>query len=341
MYLMAELFELHDKAQFEVFAFSYDTHPDDSMRQRVRQAFDQFIDVQNKTDLQIAELARSLQIDIAVDLGGHTQNSRVGIFACRAAPVQVSYIGYLGTMGAAYYDYLLADEIIIPPESQKYYTEKIAYLPCYQVNDSQRKISERQFTRSELGLPEEGFVYCCFNNNYKILPTTLDSWVRILQAVPGSVLFLYAENPWAEHNLKREAHQRGLDPARLVFGQHLNRADYLARYKVADLFLDTFPYNAGTTASDALWAGLPVLTRMGEGFASRMATSLLHALNTPELISTSYIQYEKIAIDMGTGHISPNKFTQLQNGKQRDNALFNTIEFKYNIENIYKSIYFK
>ncbi len=345
MYLMAELFELHDKAQFEVFAFSYDTHPDDGMRQRVRPAFDQFIDVQNKTDLQIAELARSLQIDIAVDLGGHTQNSRVGIFACRAAPVQVSYIGYLGTMGAEYYDYLLADEIIIPPESQKYYTEKIAYLPCYQVNDSQRKISERQFTRSELGLPEEGFVYCCFNNNYKILPATLDSWVRILQAVPGSVLFLYAENKWAQENLRHEAQQRGLDPARLVFGQHLNRADYLARYKVADLFLDTFPYNAGTTASDALWAGLPVLTRMGQSFASRMATSLLHALNTQELISTSYIQYEKIAIDMGTGHITfesaPNKFTQLQNGKQRDNALFNTIEFKYNIENIYKSIYFK
>ena len=338
MYLMAELFELHNKEQFEVLAFSYDTHPDDPMRQRVRQAFDQFIDVQHHTDLQIAELARTLQIDIAIDLGGHTQNSRVGIFAYRAAPVQVSYIGYLGTMGAEYYDYLLADEIIIPTESQKYYTEKIAYLPCYQVNDSKRKISERVFTRSELGLPEEGFVYCCFNNNFKILPATLDTWVRILQAVPGSVLFLYAENPWAEHNLKREAQQRGLDPARLVFGQRLNREDYLARYRVADLFLDTFPYNAGTTASDALWAGLPVLTLMGESFASRMAASLLHALNLQDLISTSYNQYEKIAIDLGTGDFSCNKFSQLQDGGMKKNALFNTIEFKNNIENFFKSI---
>lgn len=337
MYLMAELFELHDKEQFEVFAFSYDTHPDDGMRQRVRQAFEQFIDVQNKTDLQIAELARSLQIDIAVDLGGHTQNSRVGIFACRAAPVQVSYIGYLGTMGAAYYDYLLADEIIIPPESQKYYTEKIAYLPCYQVNDSQRKISERQFTRSELGLPEEGFVYCCFNNNYKILPATFDSWVRILQAVPGSVLFLFAENKWAQENLKREAHQRGLDPARLVFGQHLNRADYLARYKVADLFLDTFPYNAGTTASDALWVGLPVLTRMGESFASRVAASVLQGINLPELIILSPTSFEQIAISFGTDG------KQLKEMKQKiklgNEKFFNTNYFRIRLEEYFKKIF--
>jgi len=299
MYLMAELFELHDKDQFELIAFSYDTHPEDAMRLRVQKAFDQFIDVQSQTDLQIAELARSLEIDIAVDLGGHTQNSRVGIFAYRTAPVQVSYIGYLGTMGADYYDYLLADETIIPLESQHHYSEKIAYLPCYQVNDSQRQISDRQFSRSELGLPEEGFVYCCFNNNFKILPATLDSWVRILQAVPGSVLFLYAENKWAQENLQREVRQRGLAPERLVFGQHLTREDYLARYKVADLFLDTFPYNAGTTASDALWAGLPVLTCMGESFASRVAASLLTAMRMPELITTPHFAYETTAIELG------------------------------------------
>jgi predicted O-linked N-acetylglucosamine transferase (SPINDLY family) len=239
-------------------------------------------------------------------------------------------------MGAEYYDYLLADEIIIPHESQKYYTEKIAYLPCYQVNDSQRKISERQFTRSELSLPEEGFVYCCFNNNYKIFPATLDSWVRILQAVPGSVLFLYAENKWAEENLKREAHQRGLDPARLVFGQHLNRADYLARYKVADLFLDTFPYNAGTTASDALWAGLPVLTRMGESFASRVAGSLLHALNFPELVTNTQESYERMATSLGNNQAELQKI-RVQLLKTKINV-FNTKNFCHQIEDMYKII---
>jgi len=336
MYLMAELFELHDKEQFEVFAFSYDTHPDDGMRERVRPAFEQFIDVQNKTDLQIAELARSLQIDIAVDLGGHTQNSRVGIFAYRAAPIQVSYIGYLGTMGAEYYDYLLADEIIIPHESQKYYTEKIAYLPCYQVNDSQRKIAERQFTRSELGLPEKGFVYCCFNNNFKILPATFDSWVRILQAVPGSVLFLYAENKWAEGNLKFEAQKRGLDPARLVFGQHLSREDYLARYRVADLFLDTFPYNAGTTASDALWAGLPVLTCSGESFASRVAASLLTNVGLPELVTANTDDYATKAIQLGS---HPNQVESIRESlakKKRQSVLFSTPQFLEHLTRLYK-----
>jgi predicted O-linked N-acetylglucosamine transferase (SPINDLY family) len=335
---MAELFELHDKEQFEVLAFSYDTHPDDPMRERVRQAFDQFIDVQNHTDFQIAELARTLQIDIAVDLGGHTQNSRVGIFAYRAAPVQVSYIGYLGTMGAEYYDYLLADEIIIPTESQKYYTEKIAYLPCYQVNDSKRKIAERVFTRSELGLPEDGFVYCCFNNNFKILPATLDSWVRILQAVPGSVLFLYAENPWAEHNLKREAQQRGLDPSRLVFGQRLNREDYLARYRVADLFLDTFPYNAGTTASDALWAGLPVLTLMGESFASRMAASLLTNVGLPELVTTSSTDYETNAIELGSQTQLFESIRESLKKKKDESVLFSTSQFLEHLSKAYKTM---
>jgi predicted O-linked N-acetylglucosamine transferase (SPINDLY family) len=338
MYLMAELFELHDKEQFEVLAFSYDTHPDDPMRARVRQAFDQFIDVQNHTDLQIAALARTLQVDIAVDLGGHTQNSRVGIFAYRAAPIQVSYIGYLGTMGAEYYDYLLADDILIPHESQKYYTEKIAYLPCYQVNDSQRKISERQFTRSELGLPEKGFVYCCFNNNFKILPATFDSWVRILQAVPGSVLFLYAENKWAEGNLKLEAQKRGLDPARLVFGQHLNREDYLARYRVADLFLDTFPYNAGTTASDALWTGLPVLTMAGESFASRMAASLLANVGLPELVTTSTADYESHAIQLG---IQPQQVESIRESlarKQHESILFSTPQFLEHLSNAYTTM---
>lgn len=334
MYLMAELFELHDKEQFEVFAFSYDTHPEDAMRQRVRKAFDQFIDVQSKTDLQIAELARSLKIDIAMDLGGHTQNSRVGIFAHRAAPVQISYIGYLGTMGADYYDYLLADEVIIPPESQKYYTEKITYLPCYQVNDSQRKISARQFTRGELGLPEEGFVYCCFNNNYKILPATFDSWVRILQAVQGSVLFLYAENKWAQENLQREAHQRGLDPGRLIFGQRLNREDYLARYKVADLFLDTFPYNAGTTASDALWTGLPVLTQMGESFASRVAASLLQAIEIPEMIMLSPSSFENLAISLGSDRHQVEKIRQRIILGSR--TFFNANHFRIKLEEYFK-----
>ena len=337
--LMAELFELHNKNRFEIFAFSFGADDKSPMRLRLSQAFSQFIDVSDMSELEIAELSRSLQIDIAVDLGGYTQDSRTGIFSYQAAPIQMSYIGYLGTMGAEYYDYLLADETIIPENLQKFYSEKILYLPSYQVNDRKRIISERQFTREELGIPETGIVFCCFNNNYKILPSTFDSWMRILNAVEGSVLFLYADNEWSKANLIKEAGLRGIDGARLIFGGRIPAEEYLARYQTCNLFLDTFPYNAGTTASDALWAGLPVLTLIGQSFASRVAASLLNAIGLPELITNTQEEYEALAIELA---IHPHKLAdiKLKLAKNRLTApLFDTPLFTKNLESAYIKMY--
>jgi predicted O-linked N-acetylglucosamine transferase (SPINDLY family) len=338
-FLTAELFELHDKNRFEIIAFSFGGDDKSPMRLRLSQAFNQFINVGDMSDLEIAELSRKLQIDIAVDLGGHTQDSRTGIFSYRAAPIQTSYIGYLGTMGVDYYDYLIADETIIPAEMQKFYSEKIVYLPSYQVNDRKRTISKSQFTREELGLPETGFVFCCFNNNYKILPSTFDSWMRILNAVEGSILFLYAENKWSRVNLINEAGLRGIDSARLIFGEHIPVEEYLARYRVCDLFLDTSPYNAGTTASDALWTGLPVLTIVGRSFASRVAASLLNAIGLPELITNTQEEYEDLAIELA---LNPNKLADIKlklANNRFTTPLFDTPLFTKNLESAYINMY--
>ena len=337
--LTAELYELHDRNKFEIIAFSFGVDDKSPMRSRLKQAFNQFIDVSDMSDSAIAELSRNLQIDIAVDLSGHTKDVRTGIFSYRAAPIQTSYIGYLGTMGAEYYDYLLADKTLIPEELQKFYSEKIAYLPSYQVNDRKRIISERQFTREELGLPKNCFVFCCFNNNYKILPETFNGWMRILNAVEGSVLFLYAENEWSKANLIDEASLRGVDSARLVFGEHIPTEDYLARYRACDLFLDTFPYNAGTTASDSLWVGLPVLTLAGQSFASRMAASLLNAIGLPELITGTQEEYEALAIELAK---NPHKLADIKYklaNNRLTTPLFDTPLFTKNLETAYIKIY--
>ncbi|SVD58965.1 uncharacterized protein METZ01_LOCUS411819, partial [marine metagenome] len=277
-HLTAELYEIHDRNQFEIYGFYFGPDTQDEMNLRIKAGVDHFHDVRTMSYKDVALLARSLEIDIAVDLGGFTQNSRTEIFAMSAAPIQISYIGYLGTMGANYYDYLMADQTIIPEENQKYYSEKIAYLPSYQVNDSTQSLPETIFTRKDLGLPEAGFVFCCFNNTYKITPTTFDGWGRILEQVDGSVLLIYVDNEQAKINLTKEIALRGIDPSRLVFGKRLPKHEYLARYRVADLFLDTHPYNAGTTSSDALRMGLPVLTCIGNSFASRMAASVINAV---------------------------------------------------------------
>ena len=333
--LTAELFELHDKDRFEIIAFSFGPDDGSEMRSRLNKAFHQFIDVSPMSDMEIVKLARDLHIDIAVDLTGHTQYARTGIFSYRVAPIQMSYIGYLGTMGADYYDYLIADKTIIPDSSQKFYSEKILYLPSYQVNDRKRIISERQFTRAELGLPDTGFIFCCFNNNYKILPPTFDGWMRILNAVEGSVLFLYADNEWSKANLIKEASLRGVDSARLVFGGRITSEEYLARYRVCNLFLDTFPYNAGTTASDALWAELPVLTLMGQSFASRIAASILNAIGLPELITSTQEEYESLAIELA---LNSKKFTDIKlklEANRLTAPLFDTPLFTKNIEAAY------
>jgi predicted O-linked N-acetylglucosamine transferase (SPINDLY family) len=337
--LTANLFETHDRSRFEITAFSFGPAANDAMRARLEQAFDRFIDVRAQSDLEVALLARRLGIDIAVDLGGFTEHSRTRIFALRAAPLQLSYIGYLGTMGAPYIDYLVADTTIIPPAEQQNYAEKIIYLPSYQVNDSQRRIAERTYTREVLGLPPVGFVFSCLNANYKITPATFGAWIRILKRVEGSSLFLVSDNQIAERNLRKEAQACGVDPHRIVFGERLGQADYLARFRTMDLFLDTLPYNAGATASDALWAGLPVLTCTGQAFAGRIATSLLKAIDLPEMITATPAQYEDLAVQLAT---SPDLLANLRQKLTHQRVvapLFDTARFTRNLESAYTHIY--
>jgi predicted O-linked N-acetylglucosamine transferase (SPINDLY family) len=334
-FLIAELFEIHDRSQFEIYAFSL-VKSDDEMVDRFHLAFDHYIEAQEMSDIEIAQLSRSFNIDIAVDLTGITASSRTGIFSYRAAPIQVNYLGYPGTLGADYMDYIIADKTLIPPQSQQFYSEKVVYLSnSYQVNDRKRIISERQFTRHELGLPENGFVFCCFNNNFKIIPATFASWMGILKAVEGSVLWLFQDNSWAAENLKKEAENHGISSNRLVFAERQPLSEHLARHRQADLFLDTFPYNAHTTASDALWAGLPVLTMMGQSFASRVAASLLNAIGTPELITSTQEEYEALAINLV---LNPNKLTNIKNklaNNRLTTPLFDTPLFTQNLETAY------
>jgi predicted O-linked N-acetylglucosamine transferase (SPINDLY family) len=337
---MAELFELHDKSRFELVSFSFGPITNDEMRQRLEKSFDQFIEVGNKSDMELAQLSRDLNIDIAVDLKGFTQDLRAGIFAYKAAPIQVNYLGYPGTMGADYIDYIIADKTLIPLDAQSGYTEKVVQLPnSYQVNDRKRLISDKQITREELGFPENAFIFCCFNNNFKILPATFASWMRILKAVEGSVLWLFQDNPWAVENLKREALSHGVDANRLIFAEKIPLSEHLARHRLADLFLDTFPYNAHTTSSDALWVGLPVLTRMGQSFASRVAASLLNAIGLSELITTTLESYEALAIELAK---HPAKLAAIKDKLAKNKLttpLFDTPRFTQDLERAYIQMY--
>jgi predicted O-linked N-acetylglucosamine transferase (SPINDLY family) len=301
MYLMARLFELHDRSRFAIHIYSYGPDRDDEMRRRLSAAVDRFHDVRSLSDAEVADLARREGIDIAVDLKGYTQDTRLGIFAWRPAPVQISWLGYPGTLGVPFIDYLVADPTLIPAEQRRHYSEKIIYLPdSYQVNDDHRPIAASPSCRADLGLPDRGFVFACFNNSYKISAQEFDIWMRLLHRVEGSILWLLAASGIAEANLRREAERRGIAADRLVFAPRLPQAEHLARHAAADLFLDTFHVNAHTTASDALWAGLPLLTMAGKGFVARVAASLLRAIGLPELIVETPQDYEQRALDLAT-----------------------------------------
>lgn len=339
-YLMAELFERHDRNRFELVAFSFGLDQKDRMRKRVSAAFEQFWDVRTKSDKEVALLSRNMEIDIAIDLKGFTQNGRPGIFSNRAAPIQVSYIGYPGTVGAEYIDYLIADRMLIPNACQRHYAEKIVYLPnSYQVNDRKRQIADKRFSREELGLPKTSFVFCCFNNSYKITPRIFDGWMRILKQVDGSVLWLLEDNPTASANLRKESEARGLSVERLIFAKRMPLPEHLARHRAADLFLDTLPYNAHTTASDALWAGLPVLTRVGEAFAGRVAASLLNAIDIPELITTTQDQYEALAVELAANPKRLKKIGEKLARNRLTKPLFDTELFTKHIEDAYVQMY--
>jgi protein O-GlcNAc transferase len=300
-YLMAGLFEQHDRAKFDVYAFSFGPDDGSPMRRRLTQGIDHFIDVARSSDHDVAQRIRNAEIDIAVDLKGHTTDARPGILAFRPAPIQAQYIGYPGTMGADFIDYIIVDPFVVPADQQPYFTEKLVHLPdCYQVNDAHREIAQRAIVRADYGLPKEGFVFCSFNNNYKITPEVFAIWMRLLKAVPGSVLWLFLDNEWVQQNLRREAEARGMDATRLIFAPRMPLSDHLARHRLADLFLDTSPYNAHTTASDALWVGLPLVTCAGRSFPSRVAGSLLHAVGLPELVTNSLGDYEELALRLAT-----------------------------------------
>ncbi|MDC3250628.1 tetratricopeptide repeat protein [Candidatus Pseudothioglobus singularis] len=340
-FLSAELYEAHDRDHFEIHAFSFGPDTNDEMNLRIKAGVDYFHEVHAKAPKHIAELARSLEIDIAVDLTGFTAEARTDIFAMSAAPLQVNYLAYAGSMGLDYIDYIMADHMVIPKEEQSHYLEKIAYLPnSFMVQGTQINLSDKVFTREEVGLPADGFVFCCFNNFYKITPNVYSAWMRMLSKVDKSVLWLPIGNIAAVNNLKKEAKKYGIAESRIIFAPHLPfMIEHLNRLHLADLFLDTLPYNAHTTCSDALRMGLPVLTCLGRSFVSRVAGSLLSALNLPELITNTPEEYESLAIELAT---NPGKLKAIKD-KLANNLstapLYDTKLFAKNLESAYTQMY--
>jgi protein O-GlcNAc transferase len=339
-YLLAGVWERHDSKRFETVALSWGRHDDGPVRRRVEASFSRFIDVTSFGDRRAADLLRELEIDIAVDLGGHTLGQRTGILARRPAPVQANYLGLPATMGASYMDYLIADPFLVTEAHQAHYSEKLVWL-CggFQPNDDKRDLQPSGQPRRAVGLPDEGFVFCCFNRNTKLNPACFDVWMRLLKAVPGSVLWLLASNPAAEQNLRREAARRGVDVDRLVFACDVPYADYMARYTHADLFLDTVPFNGGATVSDAVSMGVPVVTCAGDSFAGRMAGSVLTFLGMPDLITGSLAEYEALALKLA-GH--PERVYALRKTlreQRTQHSFFETDRYRRSLESAYERMW--
>ena len=340
--LMTEVWEKHNKEDFEIIAFDSGWDDKSLRRNRIINAFDKFIDISKVSDLDAAKIIYKEQIDILINLNGFFGTGRPVVFSYRPAGIQINYLGFPGTIGSNYIDYILCDQTVVPLESKKFYNEKIIYLPdSYQANDTKRNISDKKFLREELSLPNESFVFCCFNNNYKITPNMFDVWARLLKKIDNSVLWLIEGNPEATENLKKEAKIRNIDASRLIFAKRMKLEDHLARHKNADLFLDTLPYNAHTTASDSLWAGLPVLTCLGKAFPGRVAASLLRSLDLPELITYSENEYISKAEELA---LNPEKLTVIKNKldiNKFSQPLFNTELFCRSLESAFKVIFEK
>ena len=341
MHLMAGLFREHDRERFEIHIFSYGTTPGGPMREELIRNVHRFHDISRASDDDVVRLAREQQLDIAIDLMGPTGPTRTRMFQYRLAPIQMGYLGYPGTMGAPFLDYMIADPFVIPRSEREHYGEKIVFLPnTYLPADNRRPIAANPGTRADHGLPEKGFVFCSFNNSYKITPAEFDIWCRLLARVDGSVLWFSQNTPFVEANLRREAAARGVDPSRLIVAQRVAGNDqHLARLRHGDLFLDTFNYNAHTTASDALWAGLPIITKYGRSFASRVAASVLFAMRVPELAVRSTENYERLAFQLAT---DPRRMAAIRARMQaaRDTTpLFDTPRFARDIEAGYDAAY--
>ncbi len=340
--LMTEVWEKHNKEDFEIIAFDSGWDDNSLRRNRIINAFDKFIDISKVSDLDAAKIIYKEQIDILINLNGFFGTGRPVVFSYRPAGIQINYLGFPGTIGSKYIDYILCDQTVVPFESKKFYNEKIIYLPdSYQANDTKRNISNKKFLREELSLPNESFVFCCFNNNYKITPNMFDVWARLLKKIDNSVLWLIEGNPEATENLKKEAKIRNINASRLIFAKRMKLEDHLARHKNADLFLDTLPYNAHTTASDSLWAGLPVLTCLGKAFPGRVAASLLRSLDLPELITYSENEYISKAEELA---LNPEKLTLIKNKldiNKFSQPLFNTELFCRSLESAFKVIFEK
>jgi len=338
--LLCGVFEAHDRERFRLIAFDNGWDDGSEYRKRVSQSFDEIVDITRAGDLEVARLIRERNVDILVNLNGYFGEARLGVFALKPSPIQVNYLGFPGTIGVSYIDYLIADRVVIAEASRRHYAEKIVYLPnSYQANDSKRRISDRPMDRAEFDLPAEAFVFCCFNNNYKITPSTFEAWVRILERVPGSVLWVLEDNPQASANLIKEAEQRGVSERRLIFAGRMPLSEHLARHRLADLFLDTLPYNAHTTASDALWAGLPVLTQAGTTFPGRVAASLLRAIDLPELVTTTAQEYEDLAVELA---VKPEKLRAIREKLARNRLtqpLFDTRLFARHLESAYAMMF--
>lgn len=341
-YLLAGVIDAHDKQAFEVVGISFGVADNSDMRLRLQKSFDSFIDVRDRSDFEVAQLLRGLEIDVAIDLAGFTAGSRTNIFGHRPCPIQVNYLGYPGTLGADYIDYLIADPTLIPSSDEEFYAEKIAFLPdTYLPSDSaHRAISTKPLNRSDFGLPQNGVVFCCFNNSYKLNPTVFAVWMNILKAVNSSVLWLSQLPPSAEKNLKEQAAAANVNPDRLVFARRLNSsADHLARHRLADLFLDVWPYNAHTTASDALWAGLPVLTKIGGTFAGRVAASLLSVAGLNDLVTADAKEYQNKAVWLATHPDELRKVKDRLQASRNATPLFDTKLFTRNLEKAYRAMY--
>ena len=339
-YLLINLFELHDKSKFEIIGFSLGPEKKDEMRDSISATFNEFHDVRLKSDAEIVTLSRDLNIDIAIDLMCFTQHNRFKIFLERCAPIQINFLGYPGTSGSDCMDYILADKTLIPKKFEKYYSEKIIFMPdTYKLDHPHRKVSDKNFTREELGLPKDGFVFCCFNQNYKITPDIFDIWMKILKHTKNSVLWLFENSKISSINLKKEAKTRNIDPSRIIFASRITQIEHIGRYKLADLFIDTLPYNAHTTACDGLWVGLPFLTLAGDSFASRVGASMLNAIDLPELITYTEKEYEKKAIELANNPNMLKKIREKLEKNKLSKPLFNAKLFTKNIESAYTKIY--